>query len=74
MDLCFDHQVTAVDLDEESLSSLSADQPIRTRTADLSDAGKISSFVKEFDLVIGAVPGFMGYATLEAVIRAGSRV
>jgi saccharopine dehydrogenase-like NADP-dependent oxidoreductase len=41
------------------------------RRADLSDPATVSALVSDFDLVISAVPGPMGYATLEAILEAG---
>ena len=37
--------------------------------ADLSDPGTVSKAVADADLVVGAVPGFMGYKTVERVLQ-----
>ena len=39
--------------------------------ADLSKAETVSRAVQDADLVVGAVPGFMGYQTVERVLKAG---
>ncbi len=39
--------------------------------ADLRDTGRVRQIVSDFDYVINAVPGFMGYKTLKTVIEAG---
>lgn len=44
---------------------------IETLTLDVSDAGAVAEAAAACDLVVGAVPGFLGYRTLEAVITTG---
>ncbi len=70
-DLCREYRVTAVDVDPGRLAALAEAHPLATRAADLSDAETVRSLVAGADLAIGAVPGFMGFATLRAVIEAG---
>src|SRR5512135_263800 len=72
-DLSSDYEVTAVDLSPDNLERL---KPARVAAvqADLGDAATVRSLVKDKDLVIGAVPGFMGFATLQAVIDAGKDI
>lgn len=67
-------QVTVADQDEEALDALQAWGPITPLLTDLSDPADITELVRDYDLVIDAVPGFMGYQTLEAVIKAGRNV
>ena len=45
-----------------------------TRQADLGDPAAIADLVAGHDLAIGAVPGPMGYATLEQIIESGINV
>jgi len=67
--------VTVADINKEALEQLrSRDQRIETVVADLADTARVTELVSGFDLVLSAVPGFMGYATLEAVIEAGRNV
>ena len=47
---------------------------IETYQADLSVVGNITSVIKDCDLVISAVPGYMGYETLKTVIELGKDV
>ncbi|MGK2863049.1 MAG: saccharopine dehydrogenase family protein, partial [Chitinophagaceae bacterium] len=42
--------------------------------ADLSRFVEYNKWLQSFDLVVSAVPGFMGYNTLEAIINAGKNV
>jgi saccharopine dehydrogenase-like NADP-dependent oxidoreductase len=73
IDLSKNHTVCSVDIDEVSLKNLQ-NKNISTIKADLSDGDKIKDIVKDFDLVIGAVPGFMGYNTCKSVIEAGRNI
>lgn len=69
-DLAKDHEVTSVDFNENALKPLDA-LGIHTIHADLSNTNTTQRLISDYDLVVGAVPGFMGYQTLEAVINAG---
>ncbi len=70
VDMSDNYEVTAVDRDEAALKLLSKTK-VATKQADLGKPANIKKLVKDADLVIVAVPGFMGYQTLEAVIKAG---
>lgn len=75
LDLATDHSVTSFDLAGTNLEELkSRNSVIDTAAADLSDTSMYDDLLKPFDLVVTAVPGFMGYKTLEAVINAGKDV
>ena len=69
-DLAKNHEVASVDFNEGALAPLSK-LGIHTIHADLSNSSTIERLINDYDLVIGAVPGFMGYKTLETVIKAG---
>ncbi len=73
-DLSLNHKVTSVDISPESLTKFSDSHEIETIVADLNDTEHIKSLVADFDLVVGAVPGFMGYKTMKAVIEAGKNM
>ncbi len=69
------HRVTVADVSRAALARLTARQPrLETAEVDLSDADRVSSLVRDADLVLSAVPGPMGFATLRAVIEAGRDV
>ncbi len=72
-DLAKEFDVTAVDVNPRNLEALKT-LPVKRVTADLADSGAVRDLVKGFDLVVGSVPGFMGFATLKAVIEAGRDV
>jgi len=72
-DLAARHDVTSADLSAPALERL-AKKGIKTQKLDSRDAAALKAFVAPFDLVVTAVPGFMGFATLNAVIEAGKDV
>ncbi|MBA1336933.1 MAG: hypothetical protein HPY66_3369 [Firmicutes bacterium] len=67
-------EVTVADRDEGVLNRLAGEAPVKGVRADLSDAGTIKDLVKDYDQVVGAVPGFMGINMLKAVIEAGKNI
>jgi saccharopine dehydrogenase-like NADP-dependent oxidoreductase len=67
-------EVISVDVNQEGLERLAREHPIQTRTEDLSTIEGVTRAVEDADIVIGSVPGFMGYAMLEGVIRAGKNI
>ncbi len=68
-DLSFD--VTVVDHDADRARLFPTESQVQFVQADLSKTRRVLEIVFAFDLVIGAVPGWMGYQTLQAVIEAG---
>jgi len=67
--------VTAVDVSPDALCKLKNRHPeISVIEADLSDPAAVTSVVENADLVLSAVPGHMGFQTLEAIIGAGKNV
>lgn len=74
-DLAPSFDVTAVDRSADALAAAFPQHPaIKTLTADVSDPDRIRRLVAPFDVVVGALPGFMGKAALKAVIEAGRDV
>ena len=70
-DLSHKHEVTSVDISKDNLDKLSG---IETIIADVSNTNTLQNIIKDFDLVIGAVPGFMGYKMMKDVIEAGKNI
>ncbi len=66
-------QVSAVDVNKNSLDKLK-DYPVTTIQMDLSNPEKIQYLVKDYDFVINALPGVIGFRTLEAVIRSRKNI
>ena len=67
--------VTAVDIDANTLNSLEKENyPIKTIQEDLSNTDRLKNLIEPYDFVISAVPGYMGFQTLKAVIEAKKNV
>lgn len=73
LDLNKNHHVTAVDTNAERLAELEASGITRLKL-DLSIGDTIKKAVSEYDLVIGAVPGYMGHHVMKNVIEAGQNM
>jgi saccharopine dehydrogenase-like NADP-dependent oxidoreductase len=73
IDLSKNFEVYSADINKDNLSKLSA-YNIQTIQADLSEANVIKQILADKDLVIGAVPGFMGFQTLGTIIECGKNV
>jgi len=69
-----DFQVTVADIDEGKLDKLTKETRIRGIKADLSNSSDIKKIVAEQDIVIGAVPGFLGFDMLRSIIEAGKNI
>ena len=75
LDLAKNYTVTSFDLSAANLEELkSRNDAIETVAGNLSQFDEYKNWLSPFDIVVTAVPGFMGYKTLEAVIRAGKNV
>jgi saccharopine dehydrogenase-like NADP-dependent oxidoreductase len=74
LDLAKKHQVTAVDLNQTNLDVLKQNLDIKMKVADLSKAENIQKVIADCDLVVNAVPGFMGFKTTKIVIEAGKNI
>jgi lysine 6-dehydrogenase len=75
LDLATVFDVTSFDVSEQNLQLLqSKSTKLKTVVADLQNTASYSSLLQPFDLVVTAVPGFMGFETLKAVINAGKNV
>jgi len=67
-------EVTVADRDQKALNLFDNEENINVVLKDLSDTDQVKELVSNFDIVLSAVPGFMGFRTLEAVIEAGKDV
>ena len=75
LDLAKKYSVTSFDVSGHSLQLLSEkNSSIKTIKTNLADHSNYNTLLAGFDFVISAVPGFMGYLTLEAVINAKKNV
>ena len=66
--------VFVADLSEKALDKFSSSPHIETIQADLSDSEVLKGVISSADIVLNAVPGFMGYSTMETIISQGKNV
>ncbi|MFC2151024.1 saccharopine dehydrogenase family protein [Bacteroidota bacterium] len=65
-------EVTVADFSNEALDKVQAECPeIKKLQKDLSNPEDVTKLASDYDLVVNAVPGFMGFETAKAIIRAG---
>ncbi|MBX3225344.1 MAG: saccharopine dehydrogenase NADP-binding domain-containing protein [Labilithrix sp.] len=66
--------VTVADLRAEPLERLAQTARVTTRQVDLAKADELQTVAREADIVLSAVPGFMGFRTLEVLLEMGKTV
>jgi lysine 6-dehydrogenase len=71
LDLAKDFEVMVADINQDALRKLENVAGIKTIVADLSEPQNISRLLKDADYAVNAVPGFLGFKTLETAINAG---
>jgi len=75
IDLSKDHRVTLCDKNPEVLSVIhSKYKDLQTHVLDVTDMEALNKALSPFDLVVCAVPGFLGFNTLKTIIEAGKNV
>lgn len=72
-DLAKSFDVTAIDFNQDALHE-AAKLGVKTQQADLSDLVALRKLLQPFDLVVGAVPGFMGFNIAKTVIDAAKNM
>ena len=72
-DLSKSHNVTSVDISSKNLDKLQASN-ITKKSLDVSDVKVLQNLIKDYDLVVGALPGFMGFETMKNVIKAKKNI
>jgi saccharopine dehydrogenase-like NADP-dependent oxidoreductase len=73
-DLAKEFDVSLADINAEALKKAVGRHSIKSIETDLSREETIRKIIEGFDLVINAVPGHMGFHTLETVIDCGKDV
>ncbi len=66
--------VTVADINLKNLKRIPAALPIKKMQKDLSNPDQLKSLFKKADIVVNAVPGFMGFNTLKEIIKAKKNV
>lgn len=75
LDLAGKHEVSVYDQNEHNLSLLKLrNSQIHIFNVDLKDQEQFKVWFKHADLVLIAVPGFMGFSTVKAVIETGKNI
>ena len=75
IDLSNKHKITLTDFNQEALNK--AEQKCNKLTIqllDVTDKNTLQETIKKFDLVVCAVPGFLGFETLKSIIEAEMNV
>ncbi len=67
-------QVTVADLNKKNLDRIPFEFPIRKIEANLSNKEQLQNLLSDCDIVLNAVPGFMGFSTMKEIITAGKNV
>ena len=68
-----DRKVSVADINKNALDRLN-DERVKKIQANLAEENELSALLADFDLIVNAVPGFMGYETLRRCIQAGKDV
>ncbi len=76
LDLALDPRfaVTVADTDEATLRNIGKKGKVSTVRCDVRDLEALRALVSGFDMVVSAVPGFLGFETLRTIIEAGKDV
>lgn len=67
-------QVTVADISQSALDDLGDIKSVRLVQADLCNPVEVADVVRGCDLAVGAVPGSIGFQTVEAVLEAGKSI
>ena len=73
VDLSKKHKVSSVDISKKNLDKINSND-INKICLDITDTKSLQDLIKDYDLVIGAVPGFMGYKMMKDVIEAQKNI
>jgi len=75
IDLAKKHAVTIADLSKDALDRINRRNPaLETIVLNAQEHKSLADAIKPFDLVVCAVPGFMGFETLKTIIETGKDV
>jgi len=75
IDLSKKHNVTLTDLNKDTLNRVKQKcAKIEAKELDVTNISNLKETIKPYDLVICAVPGFLGFSTLKAIIEAKKNV
>ena len=66
--------LTVADLKKQNLDKIPNDLSIKKIATDFSNSEQLQNLLNDCDIVLSAVPGFMGFNTLKEIIKAGKNV
>lgn len=75
-DLAKDNEfdITVADFSENSLNKFSKIESIKTMQLDVTNKDNLKSAIIDFDFVLNAVPGFLGFETMKTIIESSKNV
>ncbi|MCX7954820.1 MAG: saccharopine dehydrogenase NADP-binding domain-containing protein [Bacteroidales bacterium] len=68
-DLSKKYTVTSADVSEMALNKLSMYDNIKKLKIDVSDTLNLKKIIDKYDIVVSAVPGFLGYNTIKTIVE-----
>ena len=75
IDLAGKHHVTVTDVNPDAIArAKNKCSNLITQQLDVTEKQKLQDIIRKHDLVINAVPGFLGFETLKGIIEAGMNV
>jgi saccharopine dehydrogenase-like NADP-dependent oxidoreductase len=75
IDLLKTHKVTVADYNKSVLEEIKSHHPeIHTLELNVKETSRLAEVISGYDIVISAVPGFLGYETLKTIIERGRNV
>jgi len=75
IDMASKHHVTLTDLSQDVLNNVKQkSSDLTIKQLDVTNKEILQKTIKQHDLVINAVPGFLGFETLRSIIEAGMNV
>ena len=75
IDMATKHEVTLADINPEVLNKVKRKcQTLTVQPLDVTNTAALQKAVRPYDLVICAVPGFLGFETMKTIIRAKKNV
>jgi lysine 6-dehydrogenase len=75
IDMAKNHQVTVTDISQNVLDKvIQKCNDLKTVQLDVTDKKELQEIIQQHEMVINAVPGFLGYKTLNTIIEAGMNV
>src|SRR5580700_9172747 len=73
-DLSKNFEVTVSDVNVKALKQLKSEWKVKVLPCDFKKGKELTKILKPFDLVVAAVPGFLGFNVLKTIIEAGKNV